>query len=147
MQHVFVLLVHGQHQHARCRQHLAQPTHDFDAVAFLEPDIHRHDVGADAAQGFRRESAGGAIAVAGALNLVGPETLYGRYWGTVMEAPFLHFELCYYQAIDAAIAANAALGLMEPVLIAFLGVTIGSIVISMYLPLFSLIGKLASGTK
>ncbi len=36
---------------------------------------------------------------------------------------------------------------MEPVLIAFLGVTIGSIVISMYLPLFSLIGKLASGTK
>jgi type IV pilus assembly protein PilC len=36
---------------------------------------------------------------------------------------------------------------MEPVLIAFLGVTIGSIVISMYLPLFSLIGKLAGGAK
>jgi type IV pilus assembly protein PilC len=36
---------------------------------------------------------------------------------------------------------------MEPVLIAFLGVTIGSIVISMYLPLFTLIGKLSSGAK
>ncbi len=43
-------------------------------------------------------------AVAGALNLIGPDTLYGRYWGAVEEVPFLHFELCYYQAIDAAIA-------------------------------------------
>ncbi len=43
-------------------------------------------------------------AVAGALNMIGPETLYGRYWGAVEEVPFLHFELCYYQAIDAAIA-------------------------------------------
>ncbi len=42
--------------------------------------------------------------VAGALNLVGPDTLYGRYWGTVDEVPFLHFELCYYQAIEWAIA-------------------------------------------
>ncbi|MDJ0275224.1 GNAT family N-acetyltransferase [Sphingomonas sp. 2R-10] len=42
--------------------------------------------------------------VAGALNLIGDDALYGRYWGAVEEVPFLHFELCYYQAIDAAIA-------------------------------------------
>ncbi len=42
--------------------------------------------------------------IAGALNLIGADTLYGRYWGCVEEVPFLHFELCYYQAIDAAIA-------------------------------------------
>ena len=42
--------------------------------------------------------------IAGALNLVGRDTLYGRYWGCTEEVPFLHFELCYYQAIDAAIA-------------------------------------------
>jgi predicted N-acyltransferase len=42
--------------------------------------------------------------VAGALNLMGRDTLYGRNWGTLVEAPFLHFELCYYQAIDFAIA-------------------------------------------
>ncbi|MDO6413859.1 GNAT family N-acetyltransferase [Sphingomonas sp. BIUV-7] len=42
--------------------------------------------------------------IAGALNLVGRETLYGRYWGCIEEVPCLHFELCYYQAIDAAIA-------------------------------------------
>ena len=43
-------------------------------------------------------------AIAGALNLIGADTLYGRYWGADEEVPFLHFELCYYQAIDAAIA-------------------------------------------
>jgi len=42
--------------------------------------------------------------VAGALNFIGGEALYGRYWGTLVDKPFLHFELCYYQAIDAAIA-------------------------------------------
>lgn len=41
--------------------------------------------------------------IAGALNLVGVDTLYGRYWGTVDEVPGLHFELCYYQAIEWAI--------------------------------------------
>lgn len=41
--------------------------------------------------------------VAGALNFIGPDALYGRYWGAVIDKPFLHFELCYYQAIDAAI--------------------------------------------
>jgi hypothetical protein len=43
-------------------------------------------------------------AIAGALNLIGADTLYGRYWGCTEDVPFLHFELCYYQAIDAAIA-------------------------------------------
>lgn len=42
--------------------------------------------------------------IAGALNLIGGDALYGRYWGATEEVPFLHFELCYYQAIDAAIA-------------------------------------------
>ncbi|HEY0131097.1 MAG TPA: GNAT family N-acetyltransferase, partial [Allosphingosinicella sp.] len=44
------------------------------------------------------------LPVAGALNLIGPGTLYGRYWGAIGEVPFLHFELCYYQAIEWAIA-------------------------------------------
>ncbi len=42
-------------------------------------------------------------AVAGALNFIGREALYGRYWGCVEHHPCLHFELCYYQAIDYAI--------------------------------------------
>jgi predicted N-acyltransferase len=46
----------------------------------------------------------GETPVAGALNFIGPDALYGRYWGAVLDKPFLHFELCYYQAIDAAIA-------------------------------------------
>lgn len=41
--------------------------------------------------------------VAGALNLIGKDTLYGRNWGTVDRTPMLHFETCYYQAIDIAI--------------------------------------------
>ncbi len=41
--------------------------------------------------------------VAGALNLIGSETLYGRNWGTIDPTPLLHFETCYYQAIDIAI--------------------------------------------
>jgi predicted N-acyltransferase len=42
--------------------------------------------------------------IAGALNFIGSQALYGRYWGAVVDKPFLHFELCYYQAIDAAIS-------------------------------------------
>ena len=41
--------------------------------------------------------------IAGALNFIGRDTLYGRYWGCTEEVPFLHFELCYYQAIEWAI--------------------------------------------
>jgi predicted N-acyltransferase len=41
--------------------------------------------------------------IAGALNFLGNETLYGRYWGCTEEVPFLHFELCYYRAIEWAI--------------------------------------------
>ena len=43
------------------------------------------------------------LPIAGALNFIGPDTLYGRYWGAIDEVPFLHFELCYYQAIEWAI--------------------------------------------
>lgn len=42
--------------------------------------------------------------IAGALNFVGGDCLYGRYWGASEDVPFLHFELCYYQAIEWAIA-------------------------------------------
>ncbi len=46
----------------------------------------------------------GGRPVAGALNFIGRQTLYGRYWGCVADYPCLHFELCYYQAMDFAIA-------------------------------------------
>ncbi len=42
--------------------------------------------------------------VAGALHFLGADTLYGRYWGCQADIPYLHFELCYYRAIDIAIA-------------------------------------------
>ena len=42
--------------------------------------------------------------IAGALNLIGSHTLFGRYWGCLEDHPFLHFEVCYYQAIDFAIS-------------------------------------------
>jgi predicted N-acyltransferase len=46
--------------------------------------------------------------IAGALNLVGDDALYGRYWGCTEEVPFLHFELCYYQAVEWAIEHRLA---------------------------------------
>lgn len=46
--------------------------------------------------------------IAGALNFVGRETLYGRYWGCIEHHPCLHFELCYYRAIDIAIEQGLA---------------------------------------
>ena len=55
---------------------------------------------------FLAEAGGKPIACA--LNLVGSDTIYGRYWGCVAEIPFLHFELCYYQAIDFAIEHGLA---------------------------------------
>jgi uncharacterized protein len=42
--------------------------------------------------------------IAGAINFIGSETLYGRNWGCIEDHPFLHFEVCYHQAIDFAIA-------------------------------------------
>src|SRR5690606_22028676 len=41
--------------------------------------------------------------IAGALNFIGRDALYGRQWGALEHRPFLHFELCYYRAIDFAI--------------------------------------------
>ncbi len=41
--------------------------------------------------------------IAGAINFIGSDTLFGRNWGAVEHHPFLHFEVCYYQAIDFAI--------------------------------------------
>ncbi len=48
--------------------------------------------------------------IAGTLSLIGRDRLYGRYWGATRDVPFLHFELCYYQAIDYAIAHKLAGG-------------------------------------
>ena len=48
------------------------------------------------------------VPVAGALNFIGPDRLYGRYWGARRDIPCLHFELCYYQAIDFAITRGLA---------------------------------------
>jgi predicted N-acyltransferase len=48
------------------------------------------------------------VPIAGALNLIGDDCLYGRYWGAIEEVANLHFEICYYQAIDAAIARGLA---------------------------------------
>jgi predicted N-acyltransferase len=42
--------------------------------------------------------------IAGAINFIGSDTLFGRHWGAIEHHPFLHFEVCYYQAIDFAIA-------------------------------------------
>jgi uncharacterized protein len=42
--------------------------------------------------------------IAGALNFIGSDTLYGRHWGALEHHPFLHFEVCYYQAIEFAVA-------------------------------------------
>ena len=46
--------------------------------------------------------------IAGALNFIGGDALYGRYWGCTKQVRFLHFELCYYQAIDVAIELGLA---------------------------------------
>jgi predicted N-acyltransferase len=46
--------------------------------------------------------------IAGAINFIGSHTLFGRHWGAVEHHPFLHFELCYYQAIQYAIEHNLA---------------------------------------
>ncbi len=46
--------------------------------------------------------------IAGALNMIGGDCLYGRYWGAIEQHPSLHFEVCYYQAIDYAIANGLA---------------------------------------
>lgn len=50
----------------------------------------------------------GAEPIAGAINFVGHDRIYGRNWGCTRDVPFLHFELCYYQAIDYAIAHKLA---------------------------------------
>jgi len=48
------------------------------------------------------------VPIAGALNFIGRDALYGRYWGCTEDHPCLHFELCYYRAIDAAIDRGLA---------------------------------------
>jgi predicted N-acyltransferase len=62
---------------------------------------------ADACVLFVAQEADGTP-LAAALNLIGGEALYGRYWGRVIDVPFLHFELCYYQAIELAIELGLA---------------------------------------
>jgi predicted N-acyltransferase len=80
---------------------------DTGARKWGSPYLNRHFFAllsermADACVLFVAEEDGHPLA--SALNLVGGEALYGRYWGRMAEAPFLHFELCYYQAIELAI--------------------------------------------
>lgn len=50
----------------------------------------------------------GVTPIAGTFNMLGKDTLYGRYWGATRNVPFLHFELCYYQAIEFAIEHKLA---------------------------------------
>jgi len=50
----------------------------------------------------------GPTPIAGAINFLGKDRIYGRNWGCIRDVPFLHFELCYYQAIDYAIAHKLA---------------------------------------
>ena len=50
----------------------------------------------------------GKRAIAGSLHMIGGDCLYGRYWGAIEHHPCLHFELCYYQAIEFAIAHKIA---------------------------------------
>jgi predicted N-acyltransferase len=50
----------------------------------------------------------GGMPIAGALNFIGKDALYGRYWGCTEEVSFLHFELCYYQAVEWAIEHGLA---------------------------------------
>lgn len=56
----------------------------------------------------RDDGTPGGTPVAGALNFIGRDTLYGRYWGCIEDHPCLHFELCYYQAIEWAINQRMA---------------------------------------
>ena len=44
--------------------------------------------------------------IAGAINFIGAHTLFGRHWGAINASPVLHFEVCYYQAIEYAISAE-----------------------------------------
>jgi predicted N-acyltransferase len=46
--------------------------------------------------------------IAGAINFIGADALYGRNWGCIEQHPYLHFEVCYHQAIDFAIARGLA---------------------------------------
>ena len=46
--------------------------------------------------------------IAGALNFIGGDALYGRYWGCTEDVPFLHFEICYHRAVDFAIERGLA---------------------------------------
>ena len=50
----------------------------------------------------------GSRYIAGALNLIGGDCLYGRYWGALEQHPCLHFEVCYYQSIEYAISHGLA---------------------------------------
>jgi uncharacterized protein len=56
--------------------------------------------------------AGSKKPIAGAFNLLGKHTLYGRYWGTLEDRPFLHFNVCFYRGIEECIARG--LDLFEP---------------------------------
>lgn len=72
--------------------------------AYLSRDFFDHISQTMAEQILLIMAESDGVMIAGALNFIGTDTLYGRNWGCQAEVPFLHFETCYYQAIDYAIA-------------------------------------------
>ncbi len=52
--------------------------------------------------------------IAGAINFIGSDTLFGRHWGAIEHHPFLHFEVCYYQAIQYAIEKKLGVSRLAP---------------------------------
>ena len=79
------------------------------ALAYLTPHFFQYlgdGLGERVLMIAARDSGGHLVAAA--LNLIGVDALYGRYWGAMQAAKFLHFELCYYRAIEYAIAHGLA---------------------------------------
>ena len=83
---------------------LAQMGHALSDAAFLQPDRRAHG---GAYPACHVPGAAGSV-IAGALNFIGSDALYGRNWGAIEHHPCLHFEACYYQAIEFAIAHKLA---------------------------------------
>jgi uncharacterized protein len=73
-------------------------------AALSDPRLLRHRCRTDADDVLLVLANGTGGRWRGRLNFIGRDTLFGRYWGCTEDHPFLHFELCYHQAIDWAIA-------------------------------------------
>lgn len=82
-------------------------------VQYLTPDFFIHLQKSMASHillylAFEIMPDGKEVCIAGAINFIGQDALYGRYWGATKQVDFLHFELCYYRAIEYAIENGLA---------------------------------------